>query len=136
MGRLSTFYAGKALDLIFGLDTNTFPTTLYIGLSSTQPADDGTNVTEPVGNNYGRVSVLNNLTNWPAASARAKSNGEDILFPAATGDWGDLGWFVIYDAPTAGNFVAWGELVSVTNITIGAQAAFITGTLIINAPGT
>lgn len=136
MGRLADFYANKALDMAFGLASNTFPANLYIGLSSTQPDNTGGNVTEPAGNNYSRVLSVNNSTNWPAASGRVKSNGTDIIFPAATGDWGTMGWFVIYDASTAGNFVAYGDLTTPTDINVGAQGAFITGTLVINAPGT
>jgi hypothetical protein len=135
MGRLADFYANKALDMAFGLAANTFPANLYIGLSSTQPDNTGGNVTEPAGNNYSRVLSINNATNWPAASGRTKSNGTDIIFPAATGDWGAQTYFVIYDDPTAGNFVAYGDLTASTDINVGAQAAFITGTLVVNAPG-
>lgn len=135
MGRMADFYANKVLDMAFGLATNTFPTDLYIGLSSTEPTLTGGNVTEPSGNNYARVHSINNNTNWPAATGRTKSNGTDIIFPAATGDWGGQSYFVIYDAPTGGNFVAYGDLTGTVDVNVGAQAAFITGTLVINAPG-
>jgi hypothetical protein len=136
MGRLADFYANQVMDMAFGRGTNNFPTDYYIALSSVQPTNTGGNVTEPAGNNYSRVHSLNNDANWPAARGRTKSNGQDILFPAATGDWGTMAFFAIYDDPTAGNFVAWGELTTPTDINVGAQAAFITGTLVINAPGT
>ena len=135
MGRLADFYANKVLDMAFGKAANTFPDSLYIGLTSTQPTNIGENVTEPSGNNYSRVFCANDSAMWPAANGRTKSNGQDVLFPAATGDWGTQSFFVLYDAPTAGNFIAYGELTEPTDINVGAQAAFITGTLVINAPG-
>lgn len=136
MGRLADFYANKVMDMAFGKAANAFPDNYYIGLSSTEPTNIGGNVTEPAGNNYGRVLSANDAVNWPVSANRSKANGQDVIFPAATGDWGTQGFFVIYDDPSAGNFVAWGSLTEATDINVGAQAAFITGTLIINAPGT
>lgn len=45
---------------------------------------------EVTGNGYARVTITNNATNFPAASAGAKSNGADFSFPEATGSWGTV----------------------------------------------
>lgn len=89
----TNYLEGKLLDLVFGGAAFAAPTTLYFGLSTTAPAEDGTNITEPVGNAYARVTKTNDLTNFP--SANPKLNGTDITFPEATGSWGTVThWFV------------------------------------------
>lgn len=138
MGRISDTYANNLLDLAFSKASNSFPATMYVGLSSTTPTNTGTNVTEPSTGSYARVSVTNNATNWPAASSRSKSNGTAITFPTATADWlsgANLTHFVIYDAASSGNFIAWGELTAPVAVTSGTQAAFAVGALVVNAPG-
>jgi predicted enzyme related to lactoylglutathione lyase len=133
---MSDAQANLLLDLYFSKASNTtVPATLYVALSTTTPTNTGANVTEPVGNSYARVSVTNNATNFPAAAARAKSNGTDIVFPMATGSWGTITHFAIYDASTAGNFIAWGALTVPVSVINGATVTFVTGSLIINAPG-
>ena len=136
MGRMSDAQANLLLDLYFSKASNsTVPATLYIGLSTTTPTNTGTSVTEPAGSAYARVAVTNNVTNFPAASSRSKSNGTDIVFPTATGSWGTITHFVIYDALTGGNFVAWGALTVPVSVINGATVTFVTGSLVINAPG-
>jgi hypothetical protein len=136
MGRLADTYANNMLDVAFSKGTNNMPATLYFGLSTTTPTNTGTNVTEPSGGSYARVTVTNNATNFPAATGRSKSNGTVIVFNTATGAWGTVTHWVAYDAVTAGNFVAWGALTASINITSGTQASFAIGALVINAPGT
>lgn len=136
MGRMSDAQANLLLDLYFSKTANTaVPATLYVGLSTTLPTNTGTNVTEPAGGSYARVAVTNDSTNFPAATARSKSNGTDIVFPTATGSWGTVTHFVIYDALTSGNFVAWGALTVPVSVISGATVTFATGSLVINAPG-
>jgi hypothetical protein len=139
MGRLSDTHANNILDLAFSKATNGFPATLYVGLSSSTPTNTGTNVTEPSGSGYARVAVTNNATNWPAASARSKANGTAITFPAATGDWvagSNLTHWVMYDAASAGTFVAWGAITTPTPVLTGTQPSFAVGAIVITAPGT
>jgi hypothetical protein len=136
MGRMSDAQVNLLLDLYFSKASNTgVPGTLYVGLSTTTPSNTGTGVTEPTGGAYARVAVTNDATNFPAATARAKSNGTDVVFPTATASWGTVTHFVVYDASTAGNFVAWGALTVPVSVVSGATVTFATGSLIINAPG-
>lgn len=139
MGKLSDAHANMILDLFFSKAANTsVPATIYVGLSSTTPTNTGTNVTEPSTGSYARVGLTNNATNFPAAAARAKSNGTVVNFATATADWvagADLTHFVLYDAITAGNFVAWGALDTPQPVLNGTQASFAVGALDITAPG-
>lgn len=135
-GRLADTVSDSLLDLMFGGVAYTPPATYYIGLSTTTPTNTGTNVTEPAGGAYARVAVVNNTTNWPAASARSKSNGTQVTFPQATASWGTVTDFVIYDAATAGNFIGWGPLNTAETVNTNMTPDFPVGALTVNAPGT
>ena len=115
------------LNLIFGAAAYTPPATLYAGLSTADPLDSGSGLAEPVGNGYARVAVANNATNWPAAAAGAKSNGTVVSFAAATGAWGTITHFVIFDAATAGNRIISGALVTAQAIVSGNTPSFAIG---------
>lgn len=106
----SDYLENELLDHVFGAAAYTAPATLYIALFTAAPGDDGTGGTEVSGNNYSRVSVTNNATNFPAASAGAKSNGTEIAFPTASGSWGTVVAVGIYDDPSAGNYLGGGDL--------------------------
>ena len=128
-----TYYLdNKLLDLVFSNTAYTIPSTLYIGLSTKAPTQAGSNFTEPSGNGYARVAVTNNSTNWPAASNGAKSNANAITFPQATGSWGTVTHFGIFDAATNGNLLAWGTLSQSKAISAGDTPYFAAGSLTLN----
>lgn len=127
MGTLSNTYSNYALDLLLGKGSNaSVAPTFYIGLSSTQATSTatGAGLTEPsIGvNGYARVVFTNDGTWWNAASARAKTNAAPVTFPISTAAWLSstaMGYFSIWDAASAGNFVCWGSL----NSTVTVSAA-------------
>lgn len=127
----STANKNAVLDRLFSGATLTIPGTLHFGLSTTQPTDAGTNVTEPTGGSYARVSVTNNVSNFPVAVAGAKSNANDIVWPAATGNWGTVGWWVAYDSATVGVFHHWGTLQTARVIATGDTFRIVAGDLVI-----
>lgn len=128
-----TYYLdNKLLDLVFSNTSYTVPSTLYIGLSTTTPTQSGSGFTEPSGNGYARVAVTNNSTNWPAASNGAKSNANAITFPQATGSWGTVTHFGVFDASTSGNLLAWGALSQSKSISSGDTPYFAAGSLTLN----
>lgn len=133
MGRLSDADANALLDSLYGSGT---PATRYYGLSTTQPANDGTNITEPSGGSYARVAVTNNSTNWPAASARAKSNGTAMMFPSPTGSWGVIGWWVEMSASSGGTMKDSGALNNPGAVNSGDPApGWGVGGFVITCPG-
>jgi hypothetical protein len=126
------FWEKKILDLLLSNTAYTIPANVFVALSTSTPADDGTNVTEPSGNNYSRVSVTNNATNWPAAtgtSPTSKANGTAVTFPQASGSWGTVTHFCLYDASSAGNFLAWGALAASKAVGLNDTASFAIGDL-------
>lgn len=120
----TTYLTNSLMNEVFGKTDFIAPVTLYVGLSTTTPAVGGTNITEPAGNAYARVAVTNNVTNFPNAAAGAKSNGAAIAFPTATGSWGTVTYFVIYDAASAGNVLAYGALNTAQTVANGDTLSF------------
>ncbi len=131
MGAFTDYLENKMLGHLFGT-AYTAPTTVYMALSTTTPTDAGGNVTEPSGNGYARVAIGNNSTNWNAASGGTVTNKTAITFPEATGSWGTVTHFVLYDAATAGNALIWGALTASKAIGTGDTASFAAGALSIS----
>lgn len=125
-----SYYSDNALlNELFGGVAFSGPSTVYVGLSTTTPTQSGTNVTEPSGNSYARVAVPNNTTNFPNASNGSKSNGATITFPTATGTWGTVTNFVLYDAASGGNFLGHGTLNNSQTVSNGDTLSFAASAL-------
>lgn len=126
-GEISNYASNLILDVLFGGSTFTPPST-YVGATTVSVTNSmtGSTVTEPSGNAYARVAVTNNLTNWPAASLKAKSNGSAITFPQATGSWGTITSIFVADASSAGNVLIYTDITS-TAITTGDTLSIASG---------
>jgi hypothetical protein len=105
----SRYLSEKILDHVLGGGDYTRPATVYVALYTVMPNSLGIGGTEVSGGSYARVSSTNNNTNWPAASSSLKSNGTAITFTTATGSWGTVVGFGIYDASSGGNLLYFGE---------------------------
>jgi hypothetical protein len=131
----TNFLEHASLDHVFGGTTFTASGTLYVGLSTTTPAEDGTNFTEPAtASGYARVGIINNKTNWSTASQVSTSgevhNRTAITFPTSTGNWGTITHFGIFDNPTTGNLYLQAALSGgPQTININNQISFSSGTL-------
>lgn len=129
--------AQALLNSLFGKTSNfgalATPPTIYVGLSSTTPGEDGTNVTEPSGGAYARVATA--PSDWNAATLADPSlidNANAITFATATATWlagADLTHAVLYDAATAGNYVGSGLLAVAKPVTDGDTADIAAGDL-------
>jgi hypothetical protein len=131
MGSATNYFENIVLNSILGGNKgSTSPSTVYVALFTSAP-DDGGGGTEVsrIGTGYGRVSVVNNTTNWPAANLAVKSNGTTVQFPTAVAAWGTVTHFAIYDASTSGNMLLWGELVSPISPLTGNAPYFAAGSL-------
>lgn len=105
----TNYTEGKIADEIFGATAFAAPATLHIGLHSAYPNEAGVGA-ELSGNNYSRVAVTNNTTNWPNYSADQKSNGTTITFPTASGPWLEAVAVSVWDSGAGGNMIARGWL--------------------------
>ena len=107
MGGFSDYWESKILDHIFGKNNYT-PPTIYVALSTADPLDDASGFVEPDGNAYTRVET--SASDWNPASGGSLNNANDIIFPKATGSWGTITHFALFDAVTGGNMLAYGAL--------------------------
>jgi hypothetical protein len=109
----TNYERNRVLDVRYGGSASyTKPGTVYIALFTSMPTVLGNDGTEVSGGSYARVAVTNNATNFPNASAGAKSNANDITFPGATASWGSIVGVGIYDAATVGNLQDFQTLVT------------------------
>jgi hypothetical protein len=126
MGSFSDYWESKVLDYTFGKGGLT-PPPIFVGLSSTDPTDDGSAVAEPNGNNYERVQA--SASDWSVASGGTLSNISEIVFALATGNWGTMTHFALFDALTGGNMLVYGPLGESKAIDSGDIAKFAAGDL-------
>jgi len=103
------------------------PTTVYVGLSTASFADDNSG-TELSGNGYARVSAT-----FSAASGGTTSNSAGVEFSAATGSWGTVSHFGIFDASTGGNLLIHGAFTTSKVVASGDILKIATGDLDITA---
>lgn len=123
MAGFTDTYEKAILDLIFNAALGA--TTLYLALSTTTPTDAAANFTEPSGNNYSRVATTS--ADWNAASGTApavKTNSGTKTFNQASGSWGTVTYFGLYDASTSGNLILFGALTASKSIGNGDTASF------------
>lgn len=130
----SAYLRNQVLNHVLGATTYTPPGTIYIALSTASwaAATTGTTLaaTEPSGaNGYARVALTNNGTTWSTATSGSKSNSVDVLFSAATGNWGTLNSFYVVDASSNGNILYGGDLYVPRAILSGDTAKFLVGQL-------
>jgi|TARA_R100000149_G_C5874167_1_gene137880 hypothetical protein len=113
MAAMSDYLEDEILDHILRNAAFTSPSAVYLGLSTGTFGDDNSG-TELTGNNYSRVAVT-----FDPASGGATDNTGAIEFAAATGTWGSVGFFGLFDASSAGNLLIHGALASAKTIQSG-----------------
>lgn len=108
----------------------------FIALSKTTPGEDGSNITEPSGNGYLRVTTTAGV--WGTVTQGAPStkvNTSVITFPAATGDWSggsSLTHFVMYrssSATVSTEVILFGAISSTKTVLSGDTASFAASAL-------
>ena len=128
MGSFSDYWEDEILDHIFGKGAYT-PPTIYVGLSTADPGDDGSGLSEPSGNGYARAAT--STTDWATASGGTLGNAGAIQFAEATGVWGTVTHFALFDAASGGHLLAHGALAQSKAIGNGDTVRFATGDITI-----
>lgn len=123
MGSFSDYLENKIIDHVFKTASYTVPTNIYVALSTADPLDSGAGIAEPVGNNYARA--LCNV--WDAASGGATANTNAVTFNTASGAWGTISHFAIFDHVSAGNMLAHGSLAVSKAVTTADTPTFAAG---------
>ena len=127
MSAMSDYLENEILDHILATASYTAPATVYVGLSTGSFGDDNSG-TELTGSGYSRVAA-----SFGAAASGTASNDAAIEFSAATGDWGTVSHFGIFDASTAGNLLIHGSFTASKVIATGDILRIQTGDLDVSA---
>ena len=122
--RLSDADANNILDMILSHAASALPATWHFALVVTAPTNDtGVGLVEVAAGGYARVAMLADLTNFPAATARAKANALVIQWPTATADWAagvvKIVGVALFDTATAGVYQGYGALTTPVNVLTG-----------------
>jgi hypothetical protein len=113
MAEISNYLENALINATLRNTTYTSPTTVYVGLYTTDPTDANVG-TEVSGGSYARQSVT-----FGAPSDGLTASDADVTFPQATGNWGTVGWVGILDAATSGNLLYHTALDSAKTIETG-----------------
>lgn len=122
-GFKSIYLCNKLLDLELGAVSWTPPSSVWIRLYTTLPNPDGTGGVEVAGGGYTAYGVVNNTTNFPAASGGFKTNGVDFVWAAPAAAWGTLVGAAMWDAAFGGNMLRCGPF-SMPFVVNGGDPAF------------
>lgn len=100
------------------------PGEYYLALSSTQPLEDGTGVTEPdAAAGYTRVA----MSGLSKANAGVVSNTTAISWPKTTMNSGTISYWALYDASANGNPLMGGALDDLKHLDKGATISIPVG---------
>ena len=99
MAELSDYLENKLLDHVLKGVSYTSPTTVYVGLYTSDPGDDNSG-TECTGGAYARQELA-----VTTASGGIVTSSADVTFPQATDSWGTISHIGLLDALTSGNLL-------------------------------
>jgi len=114
-GSISNYLENAVLNHILKNTAYSQPTNIYVALSTTDAGEDGSTISEPSGNNYARA--LCNV--WDTASNRQIKNTNQVTFNTATGSWGNILYWALFDSLSGGNMLAYGSFNTGKNIENG-----------------
>ena len=127
MSAMSDYLELKVLDHVLSVTAYTMPSNVYVGLSTGSFGDDNSG-TELSGNNYTRKEA-----SFSAASSGEITTSGTVEFNAATGSWGAISHFGIFDASTSGNLLIHGAFAAAKTIATGDILRINAGDLDITA---
>jgi hypothetical protein len=123
MAELSNFLENKLLDHVLRNVSYTSPTTVYVGLFTSDPTDAGTG-TEVSGGSYAR-QILSVTT----ATGGIVTSSADVTFPQCTASWGTVSHIGLLDALSSGNLLMHTPLTTSRAIETGDILKISTGNL-------
>lgn len=134
MGSFSNYLENKWLGHVLKSSAFTKPTVVALALSTADPTEDGSGLAEPSGNNYSRTSCL--VKFGTAAATRIISNDADIVAAMASGSWGTISHWALYDNATtgAGNMLAYGSFAVAKACTTNQTLKVLVGEIDISIP--
>jgi hypothetical protein len=123
-GSMSDYLENKILEHALGKTPYAMPT-LYAALYTATPTEAG-GVNELAGAGYARIQAT-----FGSATNGSISNAQNITFPQATANWGNVVAVGLVDAVTGGNLLWYGNLDVAKLISSGDQFVIPTGSLVV-----
>jgi len=123
MAEMSNYLETALINATLRNTSYTSPTTVYVGLYTSDPTDAGSG-TEVSGGSYARTAVT-----FGAPSGGVSTNSAAVEFPQATGSWGTVAYIGILDASTSGNLLYHTALDASKTIASGDVFRIATGSL-------
>lgn len=134
MKLLSYYLADSLLDHLFAGISFQPPLVMGVALSKGDPSPSGTGLDEPLeGDNYARVATYASW--WTHDGITSLYNSTTIVFPEATGDWGSITHFALFDSASygTGNMLFYAELLGAPQVVVeGCIPRFEIAALIAN----
>ena len=127
MSAMSDYLELKFLDHFTGTASTTAPSAVYLGLATASLADDASG-TELSGNNYTRKAIT-----FASASGGSIASNSAVEFNSATGSWGTISHWGIWDASSGGNLLFHGAFTASKAIATGDILKVASGSLTISA---
>ena len=127
MSAMSDYLELKFLDHFTGTASTSAPSAVYLGLATGSIGDDASG-SELTGNNYSRKAIT-----FASASSGSIASNANVEFDPATGSWGDVSHWGIFDASSSGNLLFHGSFTSAKTIASGDILKVASGSLTITA---
>lgn len=118
MANLTYFAANSIQNYLFGGVSFSVPSNWYLGVSSSTPAKDGSNVTEPTDGAYERIEILNSKASFSNSANGEIYNLAAHAFPESAEDQGVMTHWVIYSAASGGSAWFYGALANSRTVDI------------------
>ena len=130
MSAFSDYFENALANWFRGTTFPAVPANVYVSLHTATLNDDGTG-TEVSGFAYVRKAVATSTAQWDATSGTDghTQNTNAITFVTATGSWGVITDFGIWDASTSGNLIVKGTLTASKTVGSGDTFQFNAGDL-------
>ena len=122
----SNYLELKLLDHVLGSTSYSQPSAIYVALSTGSFNDDNSG-TELSGSGYSRK-----LITFGTASSGSISSNSAVEFDTATGSWGSVGFFGLFDASSGGNLLYHGAFTSAKTIATGDILKIASGSLTVS----
>lgn len=122
MGSLTNTLENEVLDHILMVGAYSPPGTVYLGLSTADPTDDGSGWADPTYTGYARKAIT-----FGAAASRKITQNANVNFDPCTGGSSTVSHWGLWSALTGGVLMAHGALAESKNIVSGNTPSVASG---------
>jgi hypothetical protein len=119
-------HSDVVLNLLRNINASGYAT-VYMGLLSTAPANDGDPGTELSGSGYSRQAITFSAPVAGSGQSRRIDNNATVEFGPATANWPTVVAAALYTAVTGGTMLYWGNLTASKTVESGDTLRFTAG---------